>query len=82
MLNIESYDIDFIDVTTMQEFDTYSNPQIGVKLNAGPWKMEIESRLDALENNITHEDQMRKENPALQELWDKYRVMLALLKEN
>ena len=81
MLTIESNDWDFIDITRQQECDNKGNLQVGVKLNAGPWKMTVESRLYILENNMTQEDQLRRDNPALQELWDHYKVMLALLKQ-
>ena len=81
MLTIDSYDLDFIDVTKLSEFDNTGMPSVGVKLQAGPWKLSIESRLIALEQKEIHAEQLRREHPGLNELYEKYKMMEIIYKK-
>jgi len=55
-------------------------PQLDIKLNPGPWKVSIESRLDALEFSRLEEERLRDEHPGVKDAYEKYQMMLKLAK--
>lgn len=90
MLNLVSADPGFINVTTMQDYSaTNGQPALTIQLNPGYEISTINFRVVELENKVNklmsdQENTMRliKSNVALNDLYEKYMVMLALVKEN
>ena len=88
MLTLESNDINFIDINKIHSYDSNGFPSIGVTFEPGPWKTITDARIMDLEIKLAQalekeqkELELIAKTPALKDLYDKYRVMLALVKE-
>ena len=83
MIDIDTYDINFIDIQQLQEFDLNGRPKIGIKLNPGPEWHNMQNKLSEIESFMSEfkaEEELRKTNPGLQKLWEQYKMMLILTK--
>jgi hypothetical protein len=87
MLKIRSFS-DLIDISRIQEYDTNGLPEIIIQLNDSSEAVNLLTRVDELENKIlSMEVEKQKEkyllmnNPALQDAYEKYRIMLQLTKD-
>lgn len=74
-LTLEPYTFGYWNVSDMYGGKKISLHIHGEVLDSLKWIQEYRARLD-------QEQQMRAENPALQELYDQYQTMMGLLKTN
>jgi len=78
----------WIDINTIQSFDNMGQPELEVTIEGNfeltTMKTDIDllrSQLDSLLFQKEREEELRKTNPALQELYDQYQVVYTLVKK-
>jgi len=78
----------FIEITSMQGSDSMGQAELQVTIEGNYELMNMKTDLDLMRSQLDsimfqkeHEEELRKTNPALQELYDQYQVVYTLVKK-